>query len=316
MSISRVSTYQLNKAFGNQLSNTQAKFNKLAEQIGTGVAVSSMTDDPVAAGSIIKANKQLDAISTYQSNIKTTDIELSELDSTLKSINDQLGKAHDVAMQVSNGTMGADEIKAYQSELNSIIDNVTKLANTEYNGKYLFSGTKTTTIPYSQSEEGMLYQGNSEKRSVLIGDDKTQEISLIGSQVFGEAVYTQDEEGNYVFDPSKSSGAFGALFQLKEAIADTENIDTAAISSAMGKLDTSMDTITASKTRMGAISESFDDMLSSYQNDELNLKELRSNLQETDLPSAISNWYSVYQSMQASYSMMSQTMNVSLLNFI
>ncbi len=316
MSISRVSTYQLNKAFSNQLSNTQSKFNKLAEQIGTGVRVSSMSDDPVAAGSIIKVNKQMTDIETYLSNIESADIELSQVDSTLKSINDQLEKAHDIAMQVSNGTMGADELQAYQNELDAIIDNVKKLTNTQYNDKYLFAGTRTTTIPYTENDEGLIYKGNNENRSVLIGDNKTKTINYIGKELFGEAVYTTDEEGNRIFDASQSSGAFGALYQLKEAIKNPENIDETAVKSAMGGLDTSIDTITGAKTRAGAIGESLEDMKTAYANDSLRLTELRSNLQDTDLPSAISNWYSVYQAMQASYSMMSQTMNVSLLNFI
>ncbi len=316
MSISRVSTYQLNKAFSNQLSNTQSKFNQLAQQISSSVTVSSVSDNPLAAGSIIKANKQISEIKTYQSNIENSDLELAQVDNTLKAINDQLGKAHDLAMQVSNGTNGAEELTAYKNELDAIIDNVTRMANTQYNDKYLFSGTRTTTKPYTVTDEGLLYGGNNEKRATLVGEDKTQDISVIGKDVFGEAAFTYDAEGNMVFDETNSSGALGALYQFKAALQDTENVDIASVQSAMGKISSGMDSITASKTRIGAIGEVFEDMLSSYQNDELNLTELRSNLQDTDLPSAISDWYSVYQSMQASYSMMSQTMNTSLLNYI
>ena len=57
-------------------------------------------------------------------------------------------------------------------------------------------------------------------------------------------------------------------------------------------------------------------MQDAYANDTLSITELRSNLEDTDLPSAISDWYQTYQSLQASYQMFSQTMNVSLLNYI
>lgn len=316
MSISRVSTYQLNKAFSNQIGNTQSKFNQLAAQIASGVAVSSMADNPVAAGSIIKANKQLEDIATYKDNIESSGVEMSQVDSTLKSINDQLSRAHDLAMQVSNGTMGEDELKAYQSELNAIIDNVTRLANTKYNDKYLFSGTRTTTPPYAENESGLLYDGNNESRSVLIGDNKTQSINVIGKNLFGEASFTTDAEGVITFDAAGSSGAIGALYQFKAAIQDSGNVDLAAVKSAMGGITDGVDSITAGKTRMGAVGKVMEDMLSAYENDELNLTELRSNLQDADLPSAISAWYSTYQSLQASYSMMSKSMSSSLLDFI
>lgn len=316
MSISRVSTYQVNKSFSNQLNNTQAKFNKLTQQISSGTKINSTIDDPVAARGIIKANKELDSIDGYKQNIESAGVELSQIDSTLKSINDQLSRAYDLAMQVSNGTMGADQLVAYQEEIDSIIDNVTRLANTEYNDQYIFSGTRTTTPPYSEDANGVLYAGNAEKRYAIIGEGKVQEINLIGEDLFGNAAYTKDADGNITFDSANSSGAFGALYQLKAAIQDPDNVDDAAVKEAMSGLYTGMDNVTAGQTKVGAVGETFDDMLASYENDSINLTELRSNLQDTDLPSAISDWYSSYQAMQASYSMMGQTMNVSLLNFI
>ncbi|MBR2525916.1 flagellar hook-associated protein FlgL [bacterium] len=316
MSIGRVSTYQLNKAFSNQINNTQSKFNKLSNQISSGIKVGSMTDDPVAAGSIIKANKQLEDINTYVSNIKSADSELSVVDNTLKSINDQLAKAHDVAMLVSNGATSVDSVKAYQSELDAIIDNITKLANTKYNDSYLFSGTRTTTSPYTQSAEGLKYDGNDEKRSTLIGENKVQDISFIGMDVFGEAAFTTDSEGVITFDDANSSGMFGALYKLKAAMQDAENVDFDNVQAAMGELDDNISVVTGNRTRVGAMGEVFDDMLATYGNDTINLTELRSNLQDTDLSSAISDWYSLYQSMQASYSIMSQSMQATLLNYI
>ena len=316
MAISRVSSYQLSQALGNQLSNTQAKFNKLTQQIASGTTLTSMADDPLAASSLIKVNKQLGDIDIYKSNLKSFGVELSQIDTTLKSISDELNKGYDLSMELANGTMGADELKAYQAQLDTIIDNVTRLANTNYNGQYIFSGTMTTTVPYQESEEGLVYGGNDEGRYALIGDGKTQKINYVGKEIFGEAVYVDDGTGNKVLDPDKTTGALGALYQLRDAIKDSERFDYDGVRSAMGKIGSSIDTITATKTRAGAINSNFDDMLSSYENDEANLTLLRSNLQDTDLPSAISNWYSVYQSMQASYSMMSQSMGMSLLDFI
>lgn len=315
MSISRVSTYQVNKNFSTQLNNTQSKFNKLTQQISSGSKISSTTEDPVSARSIIKTTNELTNIEEYQANIKQADVELSQIDDTLGSINDQLMKAHDLAMQVSNGTMGSDELKAYQEELDAIISNVTRLANSQSDDQYIFAGTRTTTTPYEETDEGVKYAGNNEKRYAITGENQKQEINLIGEEYFGEAEFTTDTTtGNITY--TGGSGAFGALYQLKAAIQNGNKINETAIKEAMSGLDTGIEKVTAGQTKVGAVSSSFDDILSSYENDTLNLKELRSNLQDTDLSSAISDWYSSYQSMQASYQMLSQTMNVSLLNYL
>lgn len=325
MSISRVSTYQMNKSFASQINSTQSKFNKLAQQISSGKRVTSMTDDIVSAKSILKANKELENIGLYQSNLKQADNELSQTDSTLKSINDQLQKAYDVAMSVSNGTMGTEQLAAYQEELDAIIDNVTRLANTKYGDQYLFAGTATTTQPYSMvstddatvANAGLVYAGNNGARYAIVDEGKTQQINFTGSELFGGASFTTDQTtGQITMDDANSSGVFGALYSLKAAIQDGDNIDTDKLKESMGNIKTGMENVTAIQTKVGAMGSEMDDMLATYDTDVLNVKELRSNLEDTDLPSAISDWYSVYQSLQASYSMMSQVANVSLLNYI
>lgn len=314
MSISRVSTYQVNKNFSTQLNKTQSKFNKLTQQITSGDRISSTIEDPVAARGIIKANKELANIDEYKNNIELADNELSTVDTTLKSINDQLSRAYDLAMQVSNGTLGAEQVTAYQQELDSIIDNVTRLANTQYDDQYLFSGTKTTTPPYTADANGLEYAGNSEGRYAITGENKTEQINLIGEDYFGSADFTTNADGTITYN--SGSGAFGALYKLKASIQDGSNIDTTSLKDAMNELDESVNTVTAGQTKVGAMGSTFDDMVTSYENDSLNLTKLRSNLQDTDLSSAISDWYSAYQSMQASYTLMGQRANVSLLNYI
>lgn len=319
MSISRVSTYQVNKSFAKQINNTQSKFNKLSQQIASGKRVTSVAGDPVAARGIIKANKQLSDIEEYQSNIKIADNELSEIDKTLVSVNDQLTRAKDLAMQVANGTLGAEQVKAYQAEIDSIIDNVTKLANTKYKDQYIFAGTRTETIPYSEDNvTGLMYKGDNGKRYAIIDEDKTEQINLLGSEIFGQASFTKDADGKIHFPnpDTDSSGVFGALYHIKAAIQDADNVDSDAVRAAMGDLDKSVEVVIAGSAKVGAQGTSFDDMLTVFDNDSLNIDKLRSNLQDTDLPSAISDWYSVYQSLQGSYSMMSQTMDISLLNYI
>ena len=313
-----ISPAQLNKMLSSQLSKTQDKFNKLTAQITSGVKVSSMKDDAVAAKSIIKTDNELADIATYKSNLSSAGIELSQTDSTLASVNDQLQKVYDLAMTVSNGTAGATQIEAYKQELDSLIDNVKRLANTQYGDIYLFSGTRTTTPPYVEDSTGLAYGGDSGARNALIADNKSEQINLIGEDVFGKAIYTTDDETGYItVDSAASSGIFASLYKMKEAMQDTSNVNYDSIKEVMGSLKNGMDNkITASRTKVGVLGSSFEDMNTAYDNDVLNLTQLKSNLQDTDLPSAISDWYSVYQSMQASYSMMSQTMDISLLNYI
>lgn len=331
MAIGRVSTYQFNTSFAKQVNNTQSKFNKLSQQISSGKRVTSVTDDAVAAKGIIKANSQLADIETYLANLKQADNELTQTDKTLGAINDKLQEAYDLAMTVANGTTGEDQMNAYRQQLDSIIDSVTRLANTQYGDKYLFAGTNTTTEPYQlDNTNGLVYAGNDGARYALVGqaknelpdvisDEKKEQINFIGEQIFGQVKFATDNDGNITIDDNDpdvtNSGAFHALLQLKQAI-QGDPVDEDATRKAMANLDKSITTVTAARTKTGAMGQEFEDIQDAYANDTINIKQLRSNLEDTDLPSAVSDWYSTYQSLQASYQMFSQTMNVSLLNYI
>ena len=331
MAIGRVSTYQFNTSFAKQVNNTQSKFNKLSQQISSGKRVTSVTDDAVAAKGIIKANSQLADIETYLANLKQADNELTQTDKTLGAINDKLQEAYDLAMTVANGTNGEDQMNAYRQQLDSIIDSVTRLANTQYGDKYLFAGTNTTTEPYQlDNTNGLVYAGNDGARYALVGqaknelpyvisDEKKEQINFIGEQIFGQVKFATDNDGNITIDDNDpdvtNSGAFHALLQLKQAI-QGDPVDEDAARKAMANSDKSITTVTAARTKTGAMGQEFEDIQDAYANDTINIKQLRSNLEDTDLPSAVSDWYSTYQSLQASYQMFSQTMNVSLLNYI
>ncbi len=313
MAIGRVSTYQLNKSFTGQIGNTQAKFNKLSQQIQTGKKVSSITDDAAAARGIIKANAQLGDIDTYVANLKMADNELTQTDNTLKSVSDKLQEAYDLAMTVANGTTGKEQMEAYRQQLDSIIESVTALANTNYGDQYLFSGTRTTTPAYTKTDDGLTWNGNNEGRYALIGEDKTEQINFIGKDMFGSAKVTTDPATGA--KTVTGEGAFKALYELKVAL-EKDDVDTNQARKTLDGINEGIVKVTAGRTKTGALGSQFEDLQTTYTNDTLNIKQLRSNLEDVDLPSAISDWYSSYQALQASYQMFSQTMNVSLLNYI
>ena len=313
MAIGRVSTYQLNKSFTGQIGNTQAKFNKLSQQIQSGKRVSSITDDAVAARGIIQANSQLGDIETYVANLKQADNELTQTDSTLKSVSDKLQEAYDLAMTVANGTNGEEQLEAYRQQLDSIIESVTALANTKYGDQYLFSGTRTTTPAYTKTDDGLTWNGNDEARYALIGQDQKEQINFSGYDIFGDAqVQTDPATGEKTVT---GDGAFKALYELKIAL-ESDDVDTEKALETLTGLNEGIEYVTGSRTKAGALGSQFDDLQTTYTNDTLNIKQLRSNLEDVDLPSAISDWYSSYQALQASYQMFSQTMNVSLLIYI
>jgi flagellar hook-associated protein 3 FlgL len=96
------------------------------------------------------------------------------------------------------------------------------LANTTYEGNYIFAGTATNTAPYVVDGAAVNYVGNNDVNEVAIGNGYKLAVNQPGSQLFSSS-------GNNVFQ---------ALNNLIQAVKTNTGIDTAvtSLTSAAGYL--------------------------------------------------------------------------------
>ena len=74
-------------------------------------------------------------------------------------------------------------------ELSGIQQQLISLANTSYQGEFIFAGTATTQpfVSSSTSSSGISYQGNAGTNSVQVGSNYSLQINQAGSQIFSAA---------------------------------------------------------------------------------------------------------------------------------
>lgn len=154
--LSRTTSSQMSASLMNYMASTQGKFNKLSTQLGTQKRINSITDDAVAAKSILSAKREINLYNGYIKNMQTAQYELNAANDAIKSSEGRVSRAKDIAMLMANGTYSQTEIDGFKKEVDGIIDTMTSLANTEYGDTYLFSGTATLQKPYSSE----VVQGN------------------------------------------------------------------------------------------------------------------------------------------------------------
>ena len=145
--LSRTTSSQMSASLMNYMASTQGKFNKLSTQLGTQKRINSITDDAVAAKSILSAKREINLYNGYIKNMQTAQYELTAANDAIKSSEGRVSRAKDIALLVANGTYSKTEIDGFKKEVDGIIDTMTSLANTEYGDTYLFSGTATLQKP-------------------------------------------------------------------------------------------------------------------------------------------------------------------------
>ena len=169
--------------------NTQQEDQAL-QQISSGQKLNSLSDDPAAAASLVDLRMQSGSDTQYLKNISSLTGSLNVADSALSSVVEALTSAQTVGVEGTGSTLNASNRQALAQQIQGIQQEILGLANTSYNGEYLFSGTATTTQPYvedSSSASGVAYNGNDSTNSVDISEGEAVPISLPGSQLFSNA---------------------------------------------------------------------------------------------------------------------------------
>ena len=168
-------------------------------------------------------------------------------DSTLGGVVTQLTQAISLATSANNGTLNAADVKSIGSQISGILDEVQSLANTSYQGQYIFAGGQTSTAPFSTSTIASPATTN------YNGDANINYLQTPNGQKIQLNV-----PGNQIFSASGANSVFGALNNL---IADystgtvntTQAVnDTTALGTAMNYVSQQRVTIDNSITQVTA----------------------------------------------------------------
>jgi len=174
----------------NGLSQSTTRENQELEQLASGQAVNSLSDDPAAVATLVGQRTEATADAQYLKTISSLTGSLQVADSALSSVVESLTSAISLGVEGANGTLNDANRQAIAEQVQGIQQQLLGLANTSYAGNYLFAGTSTSTVPYvldSTSSSGVTYQGNDNTNSVEISRGQTMSVNLPGSQMFSNA---------------------------------------------------------------------------------------------------------------------------------
>ena len=164
--------------------------NQALQQVSTGQKLNSISDNPAAAASIVTLRMESSSDTQYLQNITTLTGSLQTAGSALSSVVEALTSAQTLGVEGATATTNTENRQALAQEVQGLQQQILGLANTTYNGQYLFSGTATTTQPYvadASAASGVTYNGSENTNSVEISDGQAMPTSLPGSQLFSNS---------------------------------------------------------------------------------------------------------------------------------
>jgi flagellar hook-associated protein 3 FlgL len=241
----RVDPYYISNMAG-ALDQAQATEQQLTNELSSGVRVTSLSQDPIASGENVLLLNQMQMDDSFTQSSSLVQGQLQVADSALGSVVSQLTQALSLATSANNGTLNASQLQAISTQLSGIRDEVTSLANSSYQGQFIFAGSLTSAAPFATST------GTAPATTTYSGDNDVNYLQT----PLGQAIQL-NVPGDQIFAASGTNNVFEALNNLiadyaSGASAATSAQDTQALNSALNyvsqvrvKIDNSITQLTA-----------------------------------------------------------------------
>ena len=234
----------------NALDSVQANQQQLSSELSSGVRISQLSQDPVASGenALLLNQIQQDDSFTQSSSLVTGQLQVA--DSTLGSVISQLTQAVSLATSANNGTMNSSDVQSVSNQISGILDEVQSLANTSYQGQFIFGGGQTATAPFTTSTT------SSPAVTTYTGDQNVNYLESPNGQKIQLHV-----PGSQIFRGSGSNSVFAALNGLvadysSGAVNTAQAVsDTQALSTSLGYVSQQRVTVDNSITQLTAASD-------------------------------------------------------------
>jgi flagellar hook-associated protein 3 FlgL len=226
----------------NQSSNL---INALSAELASGMSITNLQDDPAGAAQSTLLAGQIEQYDTFVQTSSGEAAMMQVADSTLGDVVTQITQALGLAVEASNGTQNSSDNASVAQSLTGILNEVVSLANTSYQGQFLFSGSQGSVQPFtldtSTTPITVTYNGDTNVQSIETPSGQKLQTNLPGSSVFGTG----------------TTGVIGAISQLITDVsggASTASMttDTSNLKSALDQLSTQRSTLDSSLAQMNS----------------------------------------------------------------
>ncbi|MCF6149377.1 MAG: flagellar hook-associated protein FlgL [Candidatus Kuenenia sp.] len=289
------------------LSNIQQNYKKMQEiqeKLSSGKNINRASDDPVSTRKLLGFKSEENELQQYLDAIKHAKDKIDFIFDALENIQEIMVKIQTKAVQAADGTLGDDERGIIASELDEFMETIIQFSNvTDSDGRYLFSGTKTTTAPFSATRDSsgeitaVSYNGNNETIQYQIGSNTFIQVNQPGGKLFME---------NSIFD---------TLLKLRDEL-KSSNFDTNTFLSYKKDFETANTNVLTGITKFGSKVDRLELTENRIENSKTALKELISYTEDADIAELITDLKNQENVLQAALQTGARVIQPTLLDFI
>ena len=279
------------------LNAVSGRLDKIQEQLSTGRQIQRASDDPAGARLALQYRDTIDFEAQMRRNLDNGTAFMNITESTLDSSTEALQRLRELTVQAANSTLAQEERDGIAKEVDQLIQHLAQLGNATFGDAYIFSGHKTTTPAFQVTGNpptAVTFQGDTGQRLHRISRQDTVAVNVDGQNTFGS--------------------------MFTDLIALRDNLNAGAppttIQASIGTIDSALDRVILARAGVGARLNRFEASQATSQQTDINLQQLRSTIEDVDLPSAITKLQGQQKALQAALGAIGRTANLTLMDFM
>jgi flagellar hook-associated protein 3 FlgL len=284
--------------------SSQQMLGQLQQEISTGDSVQSPSDDPVGYSQASQVQASLSQLNAYTSAAATATTDTTTNNSAMTALHQLVAQASEYATSVTTN-MTSGQLQDIGTEMNSLLSQITSIANQQSNGTYIFGGTSNQP-PISGGTYNSATNGTETSIEVQPGNNVQTGIVAGGPG-------TPPVDG-FLYNSTTGVDVIGAI---KQAVSDLNSGNAAAVQTTdLPALNNALDNVSlyvgSTAASMAAVQTASQSLATqtTADTDQLN------SITQTNLPNVTLQLQQIQTQYQASLEAGSRILGMSLLNYI
>jgi flagellar hook-associated protein 3 FlgL len=326
----RISEFQLSRSIVASIHANKQAVGKAGEEVSSGVKV-ELPGETTSPGVLADLREQLRRAKGFESRISNGRGYLDFQENVLNTVSNVMLRARELASQGANETFSSEERLKIAEEVFAIRDNIVELANSQYHGRYIYGNADDDDPPfdpttYTQPTSGAASvryafdaeAGTTIARQINITDTLDITLTTSGDTIFSTIIGSLESLGRALsgYTTTLSAGVpTGAGTAL--TLPDQYTVQTTEIANALNLISTAITTrLEPERANLAARQTKLDAATSIIENIADSTEAAIRDIQGADSVQAATELSQAQSALEASYTVSSRILNLTILDYL
>jgi flagellar hook-associated protein 3 FlgL len=200
------------------IENLESQYQQQGQELSTGIALNEPSDNPTLIGQDLSVRNDSAVTTQIGQNLTGLNNLLSTTDSTLSNLTSILQSSRNLAIEGASDSITPSQRAAIGQQVNQLLSEAIGLANTQYDGKYIFSGTAAASGSTLVTAIGNPPNAVSAASNLVQQSEKLPNGQLVPTNVTLQQAFNVNAANG-------SPSVFNMLIRLRDTLENSETTD-------------------------------------------------------------------------------------------